>query len=202
MPERSNEIWNEVASAGRGVFGLLTGNRRANSYFDFSERGLVGSFIAFLVVTLFTAALPLLLGIPGARGSVFRAVATVAILFSFQIAFSAILLRQLKRLDGLVPYLVADNWASFFLTIASTMLGLFGIGGEFLIIAIGIVVIIIEVNIARLIVTLSAWQIAMFLVAQLVGVSIALLLVGLIFPLSPEQLAEIGATAAASSPPS
>jgi len=201
VPERSNEIWNEVASAGRGVAALVVGNRRAGSYFDFSDRGLVGSFIAFLTVTLITAALPLLLGMPGAKGSVFRAVATVLILFSFQIAFSALLLRQLKRLDGLVPYLVADNWASFFLTTASTLLSLFGIGGEFLVFAVGILVIVIEINIARLIVTLTAWQIAMFLVAQLVGVSIALLLVGMIFPLSPEQLAELGA-AATSSPPS
>lgn len=197
MPERSNDIWNEVSAAGRGVLALLIGNRQASSYFDFSTRGLVGSFIAFLVVTFATALLPLLLGIPGANGSVFRAVATVVILFGFQIGFSAILLRQLKRLDGLVPYIVADNWASFFLTIASTALGLFGIGGEFLIIVVGIVVIIIEVNIARLIVTLSAWQIAMFLVAQLVGVSIALIVVGVIFPLSPEQLAELSAAAAA-----
>jgi hypothetical protein len=201
VPERSNEIWNEVASAGRGVAALLIGNRRASSYFDFSQRGLVGSFIAFLAVTLFTTALPLLLGVEGARGSVLRATATVAILFGFQIAFSAILLRQVKRLDGLVPYLVADNWASFFITFASTLLGLLGIGGEFLIVAVGIMVIVIEINIARLIVTLSAWQIAMVLVAQLVGVSIALLLVGVIFPLSPEQLAEISA-AASSSPPS
>lgn len=197
MPERSNEIWDEVRSAGRGVIALLIGNRQAAGHFDFSTRGLVGSFIAFLAVTLFTVALPLLLGIPGAKGSAFRAVTTVIILFGFQIAFSAILLRQLKRLDGLVPYLVADNWASFFLTIASTLLGLFGIGGEFLIIAVGIVVIVIEVNIARLIVTLSAWQIAMFLVAQLVGVSIALILVGVLFPLSPEQLAQLSAAAAA-----
>lgn len=200
MPERSNEIWDEVSSAARGVAGLVIGNRQSGRYFDFSTRGLVGSFIAFLTVTLITAALPLLLGVPGAKGSVFRAVMTVIILFGFQIAFSAILLRQLRRLDGLVPYLVADNWASFFLTLASTLLSLFGIGGEFLLIAVGIVVIVIEINIARLIVTLSAWQIAMFLVAQLVGVSIALLIVGVVFPLSPEQLAELNAAAASSRP--
>jgi hypothetical protein len=50
-------------------------------------------------------------------------------------------------------------------------------------------VIIVEVNIARLIVTLTPIQIAMFLIAQLVGVSIGLLLVGFLFPVSPEVLA-------------
>ena len=65
------------------------------------------------------------------------------------------------------------------------------------VIAIGILVIVIEINIARLIVTLSPLQIAMFLVAQLVGVSIGLLLIGIMFPLSPADLEAI----AASSPP-
>ena len=27
------------------------------------------------------------------------------------------MLRQIKRLDALVPYLVADNWVTFFLTL-------------------------------------------------------------------------------------
>ena len=66
------------------------------------------------------------------------------------------MLRQIGRLDGLVPYLVADNWATFFITIVSTLLTLVGIGDEFAIIALGILVIIVEVNIARLIVTLPA----------------------------------------------
>ena len=81
------------------------------------------------------------------------------------------MLRQIGRLDGLVPYLVADNWATFFITIISTLLSLAGIGDEFAIIALGILVIIVEINIARLIVTLPGLQIAMFLIAQLVGVS-------------------------------
>ena len=41
-----------------------------------------------------------------------------------EIGFSAIVLRQLKRLDGLVPYLVADNWATFYITVFSTVLAL------------------------------------------------------------------------------
>lgn len=46
------------------------------------------------------------------NGSVFRAVATNIILFAAQIAMTAIVLRQLKRTDGFIPYLVADNWAN------------------------------------------------------------------------------------------
>lgn len=201
MPERSNDIWNEVASAARGVVALLMGDRRAASYFDFSERGLVGSFIAFLVVALINTAVPLLLGVPGMSGTVFRAIATVCIVLALQIAAAALVLRQLKRSDGLVPYIVVDNWATFYLTIATTLLGLVGLGGELVFIATGIVIIIIMINIARLILTLTPWQIAAFLVVQIISGIVALFVVSAVFPLSPEQLAELTA-GAASNPPS
>lgn len=172
----------------------MVGDRKAPQYFDFSERGLVGSFIAFLVVTGANAGLPLLLGIEGAAGSIFKAVATIGILFAFQVAFSAIVLRQLKRLDGLVPYLVADNWATFFVTVLMSLAAIVGLSGDLALIVVGILVIVIEINIARLIVTLAPMQIAMFLVAQLVGVSIGLILVGVLFPLSPEELQALSAS--------
>lgn len=181
-------IIEEAVTAGRGVLALIMGDRRAAGYFDFSQRGLVGSFIAFIAVTALNAALPRLMGAAGADASIFRAVAMIAILFAFQLGFSAIVLRQLKRLDGLVPYLVADNWATFFITLASTVLVLLGLSGDVALIAIGILVIVVEINIARLIVTLSPLQIAMFLIAQLVGVSIGLLVIGGLFPLSPADL--------------
>ncbi|KQW76067.1 hypothetical protein ASC89_24475 [Devosia sp. Root413D1] len=201
MPERSNDIWNEVASAARGVVALVIGDRRANGYFDFSDRGLVGSFIAFLVVALLNTAVPLVLGVPGTSGTAFRAIATVIIVLALQIGAAALVLRQLKRSDALVPYIVVDNWATFFLTIATTLLGLVGAGGELMFIATGIVIIIIMINIARLILTLTPWQIASFLVVQLISGVIALFVVSAVFPLSPEQLAELTAGAGAATAP-
>ncbi|CAN7192204.1 hypothetical protein LJR016_000411 [Devosia sp. LjRoot16] len=201
MPERSNDIWNEVASAARGVVALVIGDRRANGYFDFSDRGLVGSFIAFLVVALLNTAVPLVLGVPGTSGTAFRAIATVIIVLALQIGAAALVLRQLKRPDALVPYIVVDNWATFFLTIATTLLGLVGAGGELMFIATGIVIIIIMINIARLILTLTPWQIASFLVVQLISGVIALFVVSAVFPLSPEQLAELTAGAGAATAP-
>jgi hypothetical protein len=185
-------IVEELTAAARGVLALVVGNRRAADYFDFSLRGLAGSFIAFLSVTALQAVIPVMLGARGPEASVFRAITTVAILFSLQVGFSAIVLRQLKRLDGFVPYLVADNWATFFVTLGSTLLLMVGLGGDIAIILIGILVIVIEINIARLIVTLTPLQIAMFLVAQLVGVSIGLLLVGVVFPMTPAELEALG----------
>lgn len=190
-------ITGEMAAAARGVLALIVGDRKAPQYFDFSQRGLIGSFIAFLAVTALNATLPKLLGMDGPGSSVFRAVTMVAILFVFQIGCSAIVLRQLKRLDGLVPYLVADNWSTFYVTLATTVLALVGFSGDIALILVGILVIVIEINIARLVVTLSPLQIAMFLIAQLVGVSIGLILVGFLLPLSP---AELEAIAASSSP--
>ena len=197
MPNTQTTIFEELRAAGRGLLALLIGDRKAPTYFDFSLRGLAGSFIAFLAITGVNAALPIVMGIESPVASVGRSVLMVAILFALQIGFSAIVLRQLKRLDGLVPYLVADNWATFYITLGSTLLALVGFSGDLTLIAIGILVIVVEINIARLIVTLSPLQIAMFLIAQLVGVSIGLLLIGIMFPLSPADLEAISA----SSPP-
>ena len=68
-------------------------------------------------------------------------------------------------------------------------------------IATGIVIIIIMINIARLILTLTPWQIASFLVVQLISGVIALFVVSAVFPLSPEQLAELTAGAGAATAP-
>jgi hypothetical protein len=185
-------IIEEAASAMRGVAALVIGDRRASQYFDFSQRGLVGSFIAFLAVTLLNAGLPFVLGRAGPPGDTFRAVAVVGVLFVCQIGFAAIVLRQLKRLDGLVPYIIADNWATFTVTLGLTILTLFGFSGEIAVLLVGILVIIIEINIARLIVTLSPLQIAMFIVAQFVGVALGLLLTGGLLP-SPAELEAMSA---------
>lgn len=198
MPERGNDIWSEVASAARGVVALIIGDRRASSYFDFSDRGLVGSFIAFLVVAMVSSAVPLMLSVPGTNGTVFRAVASIVIVMALQIGAAAIVLRQLKRPDALVPYIVADNWVQFYLTLVVTLLGLVGVGSELTLIATGILIIVIVINIARLILTLTPWQIASFMVVQLISGIIALFVVSAVFPLSPDQLAELTAGAASS----
>ena len=188
MAQQSTFI-EEMMAAGRGVLGLVTGDRQSGSYFDLSRRGLSGSFIALLLVTALNAVLPTVLGVEGPAGSITRGIAMVALLFALQIGFSAIVLRQLNRMDGLTPYLVADNWATFFLTLISSALAAAGVTNDFTLIVLAIVVLIIEVNIARLIVTLSPLQIAMFLVAQLVGVLIGLWLIGMLFPLPPDAAA-------------
>ena len=94
--------------------------------------------------------------------------------------------RMDRGVRGLVPYLVADNWATFFLTLISAALAAAGLANDLTLVVLAVVVVIVEVNIARLILTLSPLQIAMFLVAQLVGVSIGLAIISLLFPLPPD----------------
>jgi hypothetical protein len=184
-------IIEEMTAAARGVGALITGDRRAPSYFDFSDRGLIGSFVAFLTVTGLNAVLPGLLGATGPTASIFRAVAMVAILFACQLAFAALALKQMKRLDGFVPYVVADNWATFFITLVTSVFAMLGLSGDLMLIVLVVLVLIVEINIARLIVTLAPLQIAMFLVAQLVGVSIGLIVLGVLLPLPPEVSAAL-----------
>jgi len=187
LPNRPTTIIEELVAAARGVVAIVMGDRRAASYFDFSRRGLAGSFIAFLVATVFSAYLPQVTG--GGDDSQIQTgklLIMAVFLFGAQVGFSALVLRQLNRLDGFVPYLVADNWATFFLTAISTLLNAFGLAGDFALIVLGILVLVVEINISRLIVTLSPWQIAMFLVAQVVGVAIGLIVIGLVFPLPPD----------------
>jgi hypothetical protein len=183
----------ELMAAGRGTLGLLIGDRTAPGYFSFTTRGLAGSFIVVLLITVVSAYLPLMLGVEVRPGSITRGILIAAILLALQIAFSAIVLRQLNRLDGLLPYLVADNWVRFFLTLISAALAAAGVVGTGVVIVLGLVIIVTEVNIARLVVTLSPLQIGMLIIAQFVGVAIGLALIGLVFPLPADVLAQLTA---------
>src|SRR5690606_17632895 len=70
VPASQTTILQELTAAGRGLLALVTGDRKAATYFDFSQRGLAGSFIAFLTVTGLNAALPVLLGYSGPAASI------------------------------------------------------------------------------------------------------------------------------------
>jgi hypothetical protein len=175
----------EGRAAATGTWSLLRGRHTAADWFDFSTRGLAGSFIAFVLAVGINAMLPDILGNAPEDSSTFEALVMVVILYAVQVAAAALALRQMGRLDGLVPYLVADNWATFFITSLSIVMALLRINGDFALLILGVLVIIVEINIARLVVTLRVMQIVMFLVAQLVGVAIALMFIGALLPPSP-----------------
>lgn len=178
----TTSLFDEMMAAARGTLGLLMGDRRAPGLYDFSLRGLAGSFIVLIVAVAANAYMPALSGEVQQGVHPWQAVAMIALVYALQVGLVAALLNQLGRLDGLMPYIVADNWATFFITIVTTLLAVVGIQGELAILAVGIVVLIIEINIARLVVTLAPVQVVMFLVAQLVGGVLRLMLLGLIIP--------------------
>jgi hypothetical protein len=189
---QQSTIIEELVAAGRGVFALLVGDKQAGGWFDFSQRGLYGSFIALLVVTAISACLPIAMG-ENAPGDIARSVIGDALLFAFLAVFATIVLGQLKRVEALSPYLVAFNWAWFFLTLILSLVVAAGFDSDFALIVLAILVIVIEVNIARLIMTLSPLQVAIFMVAQLVGVLIGLAFIGMLFPLPPDAVAQTAA---------
>ncbi|WP_375450113.1 hypothetical protein [uncultured Devosia sp.] len=185
MSENSSSFFDELRDAARGFIALLLGNRQAATHFDFSQRGLAGSFIAFLLASALGAWGGHLFGLQSPPGAATQGLIVGAVLFLVQMGVSYLVLRQMGRLDGFVPFLVADNWVTLFTSIAALLL--LGLGGpnDIIIIAIGIVVIVVEVNIARLIVTLAPLQIAMFIGAQLVATVIGMVLLGGSLPAPP-----------------
>lgn len=177
----------ELMAAGRGVFALLVGDRRAGSYFDFSQRGLAGSFIALLIVVGLEAVLPLILS--STHDSITAATVQFVVAYAFLLAFTALVLRQLKRLDALMPYLISYNWLNFFAVLILCAVLAAGLGAAPAIVVIAIMGIVIQVNIARLIMTLSPLHIAFMIGAQIVGLLIAVLILNLVFPPSPDAIA-------------
>lgn len=182
MAQKSSTFLDELVNAARGCFALLTGDRQAATYFDFSQRGLVGSIIAFVIASALGAFGSQLFGVASVPGAATQALIQGGLLFVIQLGVCYLVLRQMGRLDGFVPFLVADNWATFFTSLLALGLVLFGGPADVVIIAIGIVVLIVEINIARLIVTLAPGQIAVFIAAQLVVSALALLLLGGVAP--------------------
>lgn len=161
-----NNLLGEAAAAARGVLAVIVGNREAARYFNLTGHGLAGSFIALLLITAIGAYLPVLLGYPG---KVLVTFAVFAVSFVLQVGCAAIALWQAKRLDGFVPYLTVDNWASFYVTAIGLSLNLVGVPDDFIGFPIGVLVVIVAVNIGRVIIGLQPLQVAMFVVAQVVG---------------------------------
>jgi hypothetical protein len=171
----------ELMAAARGCLALLLGWRDAASYFDFSQRGLVGSFIAVVIGIGLTALGPQPLSEPATvtTGAAMTVVIFECLIIGVQFGVAWLVLRQLGRGDGLVPFMVVQNWGILFQAILA----------EFIIIAFGppiaiegdvaqltngslplgilaIMVFIVAVNVGRLILTLRPLHVALFVGAQ------------------------------------
>lgn len=181
----------ETRSALRGVVALILGDRKAPGYFDLSQHGLVGSFIALLGVLLLEIVVGMVIGQIGS-GQIFTTVFQTLLFYGAVTLAPRVLLTVLGRLDAFMPYLVALNWTNVFFTLIIVVLGL--IGAPTLAFVVIIAAFVASINIARIIMTLRPMQIVMLFAVQLVGFLLALIVLMMIFPLSPEQMAEIAAS--------
>ncbi|WP_193337028.1 hypothetical protein [Devosia beringensis] len=187
MAQSTPTFLEEFFAAAQGAVALLTGDRKAPTYFDFSQRGLVGSFIAFLLAGAISAFGPRLLGLSMESGAASTGLLMSALLYALQTGAGWLVLRQFARLDGFVPYLVAFNWINLFASLI--LMGLLLVGaGQLSTLVVGVAALVIEINIARLIVTLAPLQIVVFIIAKLVvqaivmGLIIAIVAPGMFMP--------------------
>ena len=180
MAQPTTTFLDELTAAARGCVALLLGRREASTFFDFSQRGLVGSLIATIIAVGLAGFGPLLTGVPLPPGAATQSVIINGALFAAQAVTAFVALRQMGRQDGFIPYLVASNWvtlASAVLLLLSTLLGPAGI---MILVLVVVLALATFINIGRFIVTLTPLQIGVLFISQAVGVFLALAVVAVI----------------------
>lgn len=177
----------ELIGAARGCLALVVGDKQASSYFDFRQTGLVGSFIALVVSLAIQAFGPPLLGVPTPPGISMGVVILGALVTAVQFGVAYAVLRQLGRSDGLVPFVVVQNWATLFqAVIAVGAIAILGqpiamdsngvaqlTNGSIPFIMLGIAALVVSVNIGRLILTFKPLHVGLFVISQLVTALVA-----------------------------
>lgn len=189
MPETNITLVDEARAAARGLMALLMGDRGAARYFTFTQAGLVSSFIA----VLFATGVELVAGAAMGGGGMFAGLVQQVIIYAAVVGASALYLRQIGRWDALVPFVVTLNWSNAILSLVMLVTLLLGL--TFLSIIFLIAGIVLSINIGRLVMTLKPLQIVLLIIAQAVGLVVAVLLLLMIYPLSPDDVAALTAAA-------
>lgn len=180
MAQPTTTFLDEMMAAARGCVALVLGRRDASSYFDFSQRGLVGSLIAAVIAIGLAGFGPLLTGVPLPAGAATQSIIVNTALFIAQAATAFIALRQMGRQDGFMPYLVASNWVTLTSALLLLLSTLLGPSGMIVLALVVVVALATFINIGRFIVTLTPLQIGILFVSQAVGVFVALAVVAVI----------------------
>lgn len=181
MAQPTTTFLDELMAAVRGCLALLLGRRDASSHFDFSQRGLVGSFIAVVIGIGLTALGPQPLSEPAAAtaGTSIAVVIFECLIIAVQFGVAWLVLRQLGRGDGVVPFMVVQNWGILFQAIlAEAIIVVFGppiaiegevaqlTSGSLPLAILAIMVLIVAINVGRLILTLRPLHVALFVGSQ------------------------------------
>lgn len=181
-------ILDEFVSAMRGCVALVMGRRDAPSYFDFSQKGLVGSLIAVVLAIAVAGYWPLLTGVQLPPGSATQSILMNCMLFVAQAGTAFLALRQMGRQDGFIPYMVASNWVTLLVALISPFTFLLGPAGIIVVLLVAVVALTTFINVGRLIVTLKPLQIGLLFLSQAVGVFLAIIVLGLMLgPVLPSS---------------
>ena len=180
MAEKGRPFSSELRSAFRGIFALMTGDRNAAGYFDFSPAGVAGSFVPVLVVAGFEMLEQLVLG-ASAPGDITQSAIQTGLIYATFIGATALLLAAIGRRDAFRPFIVTYNWANAVLTLLVGILMMFGVVIAMTVAFVGTLVMII--NIGRLIMTLKPSQVVMLMLTQIIGGALSLLLLSALYPL-------------------
>ncbi len=174
----------ELVNAAIGVFNIAIGKRDAAKYFNLTIVGLLGATIAIIITLGLNGYAPAILGSPIDGVSSSKLLVYTAGVFAFQTSSALIILNLLNRLDALVPYLVVDFWAGFFITIISLSLNILKIESDFLLITLAILILIIKINTIRIIIKLPIQHIILFFVAHLFAGLIGMIVLGSIMEIN------------------
>lgn len=191
---RHSTLVQEAGWAMGGTWRLLLGRGEARSYFDFSQRGLAGSFIPLVLASVVFV---VFIGMGPAGHSVSAAMQIFILGAIATLRFSAlrVILPRLDALHAFRPYMVASNWASA-IAIAAVMVLTFGVvfvaalilgpsSGETLVglvlalwAGVAVAVMVIEINILRIVAGLGVAEIVLALAAQLFAILAGFYLIG------------------------
>ena len=192
---RRPTLFQEAAWALGGTWRLLLGKRDARAHFDFSQRGLAGSFIPLVLATV---VMVIFIGMGSAGQTGVSAAMQMFILGAIgTLRFTAmrLILPRLDALHAFRPCMVASNWASAILfslilaaTLGTALLAAMALGptardtivGIVLLLwaAVGIALVVIEINILRIVAGLGATEIVLVLAAQLFAILAGFYLIG------------------------
>jgi len=178
-------FFDEMIAAGRGVLALFIGDRNAALHFDFTLRGLIGGIIALIIALTLSAYMPVILGAVPIHVRPHDNLIFTSSIYLVQIVAAALVLKRFARLDAFVPYLVADSWATFFVTILALFPVILEIERSIALTVLAVVIIVVKVNIVRLIVSLSVWKIVIFFAVHLTAGLLGQLLFGTLLQLDP-----------------
>lgn len=183
MAQPTTTFLDELVAAVRGCVALLLGRREAPGYFDFSQRGLAGSFIALVVAFVLNGVIGNITAPPQSAGSFSESIIISLVAYAAQAGAAWLTLRQMGRQDGFVPYIVASNWVA--LAIVSLLfMALFSGPLAILMLALAAALAIASfINIGRFIVTLSPLQIVLLFLAEFAGAILAVGLIVLMLPM-------------------